>query len=122
MNASLKSSPSPTDPIPSLEALRTRLKRLNLFGLLAQAEEIRHEPWLLRVLEIEEGERQTRSLKRRFGNAAAGPAGASWMRWRITRASSKDWVDASGTTLIDTLHGSQITLRCPVCAMADTGV
>ena len=69
MNASLKSSPSPTDPIPSLEALRTRLKRLNLYGLLAQAEEIRHEPWLLRVLEIEEGERQTRSLKRRFGNA-----------------------------------------------------
>jgi DNA replication protein DnaC len=69
MNASLKSSPSPADPILSLEALRTRLKRLNLFGLLAQAEEIRHEPWLLRVLEIEEGERQTRSLKRRFGNA-----------------------------------------------------
>src|ERR1700722_18033704 len=69
MNASLKSSPGPTDPIPSLEALRTRLKRLNLYGLRAQAEEIRHEPWLLRVLEIEEGERQHRSLKRRIGNA-----------------------------------------------------
>ena len=69
MNASLKPSPSPADPILSLEALRTRLKRLNLYGLLAQAEEIRQEPWLLRVLEIEEGERQTRSLKRRFGNA-----------------------------------------------------
>jgi hypothetical protein len=41
--------------------LRTRLKRWNLYGLLAQAEAIRHEPWLLQVLEIEEGERQNRS-------------------------------------------------------------
>ncbi len=68
MNASPKTS-SPAEPTPSLESLRARLKRLNLYGLLAQLEEIRHEPWLLRVLEIEEGERQTRSLKRRFGNA-----------------------------------------------------
>ena len=64
MNASLKTSPTPTDAIPSLEALRTRLKRLNLYGLLGQAEEIRHEPWLLQVLEIEESERHHRSLKR----------------------------------------------------------
>jgi DNA replication protein DnaC len=69
MNASLKPSPNPTETIPPLEVLRTRLKRLNLYGLLAQAEEIRNEPWLQRVLEIEEGERQSRSLKRRFGNA-----------------------------------------------------
>jgi hypothetical protein len=63
MNASLKPSPNPTETIPSLEVLRARLKRLNLYGLLAQAEEIRNEPWLQRVLEIEEGERQSRSLK-----------------------------------------------------------
>src|SRR6266481_6629973 len=69
MSASLKPSPNPTETIPSLEVLRARLKRLNLYGLLAQAEEIRNEPWLQRVLEIEEGERQSRSLKRRFGNA-----------------------------------------------------
>jgi DNA replication protein DnaC len=42
---------------------------LNLYGLLAQAEQIRNEPWLQRVLEIEESERQSRSLKRRVGNA-----------------------------------------------------
>ena len=54
---------------PPLEVLRARLKRLNLYGLLAQAEQIRNEPWLARVLEIEESERQSRSLKRRFGNA-----------------------------------------------------
>src|SRR5450759_95251 len=69
MNASLKPSPNPTGTIPLLEVLRARLKRLNLYGLLAQAEEIRNESWLQRVLEIEEGERQSRSLKRRFGNA-----------------------------------------------------
>ena len=69
MNASLKPPPKPTETSPSLEALRSRLKRLNLYGLLAQIEQIHHEPWLLRVLEIEEGERQHRSLKRRIGNA-----------------------------------------------------
>src|ERR1700678_2882131 len=69
MNAPPKPSPTPTETIPSLEVLRARLKRLNLYGLLAQAEEIRNEPWLQRVLEIEESERQSRSLKRRFSNA-----------------------------------------------------
>lgn len=45
---------------------------MNLFGLLAHAEQIQNEPWLERVLEIEESERQTRSLKRRLGNARLG--------------------------------------------------
>jgi hypothetical protein len=36
---------------------------------MSQADEIRNEPWLERVLAIEEGERQSRSLKRRFSNA-----------------------------------------------------
>lgn len=56
----------------SLEALKSRLRRLNLYGLLAHAEEIIAEPWLERVLEIEESERQSRSLKRRLGNARLG--------------------------------------------------
>lgn len=69
MNASLKPPANLTETNPSLEALRARLNRLNLYGLLAQVEQIRNESWLQRVLEIEEGERQQRSLKRRFGNA-----------------------------------------------------
>jgi len=69
MNASLKPSPNPIQTSPTPDALHARLKRLNLYGLLAQVEQIRHEPWLARVLEIEEGERQHRSLKRRIGNA-----------------------------------------------------
>ena len=69
MNASMKPSPTLTNPSLTLEALRTRLKRLNLYGLLAQAEQLLQEPWLTRMLEIEEGERQHRSLKRRLANA-----------------------------------------------------
>lgn len=45
---------------------------MNLFGLLAHAEELLGEPWLLRVLEIEESERLNRSLKRRLANARLG--------------------------------------------------
>lgn len=56
----------------SLEAIKGRLRRVNLFGLLVHVEELLAEPWLLRVLEIEESERQNRSLKRRLANARLG--------------------------------------------------
>jgi DNA replication protein DnaC len=56
----------------SLESLKQRLRRLNLYGLLTHAEELIGEPWLARVLEIEESERQYRSLKRRTDNARLG--------------------------------------------------
>jgi DNA replication protein DnaC len=56
----------------SLDSLKQRLRRLNLYGLLARAEEILAEAWLERVLQIEESERQQRSLKRRLGNARLG--------------------------------------------------
>jgi DNA replication protein DnaC len=55
-----------------LEALKQRLRRLNLYGLLAHAEELASEPWLTRVLEIEESERLQRSFKRRLDNARLG--------------------------------------------------
>ena len=78
MNAQM--TPAPTRPSPlstattglTLESLRARLRRLNLYGLLAHAEEILAEPWLAQVIEIEENERQSRSLKRRLGNARLG--------------------------------------------------
>jgi DNA replication protein DnaC len=66
------SPPPPSLPSLSLEALKSRLRRLNLYGLFAHAEEILHEPWLERVLEIEDSERQQRSLKRRLSNARLG--------------------------------------------------
>jgi DNA replication protein DnaC len=56
----------------SLEELKRRLRQLGLFGLLAQAEELLLEPWLARLLEIEESERLRRSLKRRLDAARLG--------------------------------------------------
>ena len=55
-----------------LDTLKQRLRRLGLYGLLAHAEELINEPWLGRVLEIEESERLQRSLKRRMDNARLG--------------------------------------------------
>jgi len=80
MNASIHTTLPSTPTTPraltttnlSLEALRQRLRQLNLFGLLAHAEQILNEPWLARVLEIEDSERQHRSLKRRLDNARLG--------------------------------------------------
>lgn len=55
-----------------LDELKQRLRRLNLYGLLAHAEQLASEPWLTRVLEIEESERLQRSFKRRLDNARLG--------------------------------------------------
>jgi DNA replication protein DnaC len=66
MNATL-----PTTSL-TVEAARQRLRRLGLYGLLAQAESLLHEPWLERLIEIEESERQRRSLKRRLDHARLG--------------------------------------------------
>jgi len=74
MNAPKSTTPSNppiTAPL-SLESVRARLRRANLYGLLAQAEHILHEPWLAQVLEIEESERQRRSLRRRLDGARLG--------------------------------------------------
>ena len=56
----------------TVEAVRHSLRRLGLYGLLAHTESLMHEPWLARVLEIEETERAQRSLKRRLDNARLG--------------------------------------------------
>lgn len=56
----------------TLEFARTRLRRLGFYGLLAHAEALLNEPWLARVLDLEEGERARRSLKRRLDNARLG--------------------------------------------------
>ena len=69
---SLTSNPAAQTSSLSLDSLKQRLRRLNLYGLLAHAEELIGEPWLARVLEIEDSERQFRSLKRRTDNARLG--------------------------------------------------
>lgn len=54
------------------EDLRIRLKKLGLFGLLARIDELSPKPWLDELLNIEESERQRRSLARRLRQAQIG--------------------------------------------------
>ena len=64
-----------TTPIPAnlnLESARAHLRRLGFYGLLAQAETLLKEPWLVRVIEIEDTERARRSLKRRLDHSRLG--------------------------------------------------
>jgi DNA replication protein DnaC len=49
--------------------LRKRAHALGLHGLLARWDEHAHEPWLRTLLDIEEAERQRRSLERRLAAA-----------------------------------------------------
>ena len=58
---------SPTNP--SLDALRERLRLLGLHGLVAHGDDLLGEDWLPRIVEIEEADRQRRSLERRLHNA-----------------------------------------------------
>src|SRR3954462_4788805 len=54
--------------------LKTRLKALGLFGLIACCDQIVDKPWLHEVLAIEERERQKRGLERRMREAHVGAA------------------------------------------------
>lgn len=54
------------------EELRARLRQIGLFGLLAHADDIADKPWLHELLNIEEAERQRRSLARRLRHARIG--------------------------------------------------
>jgi DNA replication protein DnaC len=65
--------PTPTtNPNLSLDVARQSLRRLGFYGLLAHVESLLHEPWLARVIDIEDNERSRRSLKRRLDNARLG--------------------------------------------------
>lgn len=49
-----------------------RLKRLGLHGIIARWGDLQAEPWLAQLADIEEAERQRRSLERRIHNARIG--------------------------------------------------
>lgn len=54
------------------EDMRSRLRQLGLYGLLARADELATKPWVDELLNIEEAERQRRSLARRLRHARIG--------------------------------------------------
>ena len=55
-----------------LSLLKERARRLGLFGLLVHFDELGREPWLPKLFEYEETERDRRSLERRLSNAKLG--------------------------------------------------
>jgi DNA replication protein DnaC len=55
-----------------VDDLQKRLRALNLLGLAARLDELRDEPWLVRVMQIEDEERQHRGLDRRMKNSRLG--------------------------------------------------
>jgi len=55
-----------------VDDLRKRLRALGLLGLAARLDEIQGEPWLPRVIAIEDEERQHRGLDRRLKNSRLG--------------------------------------------------
>lgn len=59
-------------PSPSDERLLERVRKLGLWGVLSEWEDLRDEPWLEKLLECEERERARRSLERRIRNAKLG--------------------------------------------------
>ena len=56
----------------NLDVVRQHLRQLGLYGLLAQAQTLLQEPWLARVIDIEDAERARRSLKRRLDDTRLG--------------------------------------------------
>ena len=52
--------------------MRTRLRRLGLYGLERRLDELATEPWLPRMVEFEEAERHRRGLERRARHARLG--------------------------------------------------
>jgi DNA replication protein DnaC len=59
-------------PAPDPRELFGRVQRLGFFGLLASWNEIASEPWLERLVALEEQERKRRSLERRIKTARIG--------------------------------------------------
>jgi DNA replication protein DnaC len=55
-----------------LQQRRQRLRALNLYGLFAQHHEVLSQDWVQQLIDIEERERHSRSLKRRLANARIG--------------------------------------------------
>src|SRR5690606_12581361 len=54
------------------DLLLQRVRKLGLYGLTANWAELGYEPWVSQLVEIEEAERQRRSLQRRLRSSRIG--------------------------------------------------
>ena len=92
-----RTAPPATTTSLTLQAVRDRLRALGLYGLASQAEVLMHEPWLARVLEIEEIERHRRSLKRRMDDARLG-------EFKLLAEFDWTWPQQCDRALVQELH------------------
>jgi len=112
----------------SSDPLVEALKQLRLYGCVARVEEIRGEPWLVRVMEIEREERTRRSLVHRSHLAGVGTFKAlSDFDWAWPKTIDRAQVER-GQRADDLRHGRgcdsvaeppaahAVTLRERVCA------
>ena len=60
-------------PATEPDSVRQRLRDVGLYGLAVQDDSLLKEPWVERVIGIEDRERKRRSLERRLTNARIGP-------------------------------------------------
>ena len=60
-------------PTNDSDSIRQRLRGVGLYGLAVQDAAVLAEPWVERVIDIEDRERKRRSLERRLANARIGP-------------------------------------------------
>ena len=60
-------------PTNDSDSVRQRLRAVGLYGLAVQDAAVLAEPWVERVIDIEDRERKRRSLERRLANARIGP-------------------------------------------------
>jgi DNA replication protein DnaC len=74
--------PAPAEPAPILDDLRQRATKLHLFGLLSHFDELAREPWVPKLIDLEETARKERSLARRIAASAIG---------RFTPMADFDW-------------------------------
>lgn len=78
----------------ALESLRERARKLGLYGLLNQGQDLLQESWLPRLLDIEEADRARRSLERRLQNARLGSfKPMTDFDWRWPKKLDRDLVD-----------------------------
>lgn len=61
-----------TNSPPSPELLEERPRRLGLYGLLAQWQELGNQPWVQTLIACQEAERSRRSLERRIRTSKVG--------------------------------------------------
>lgn len=78
-----------------MDDLQKRLRNLGLLGLAARIDEVRSEPWLARVLTIEDEERQHRGLDRRLKNSRLGRfKPMADYDWRWPKSIDRDAIEA----------------------------